>query len=454
MRLGIIGCGYVIDHYLRSLRDHPDLTLVGVADRDQRRADAVATHHATRAYPSAAELIADPSVQLVVNLTTPQSHYAVTRAGLLAGKHVYSEKPLSLHVDQANELVELARSRNLMLSAAPCNTLAGSWQAVRAALASGVIGSARLVYAELDDNPIHLMRPEEWRSESGAPWPYRNEFEVGCTLEHAGYHLTALVALFGPVASLTAFSSCLVPNKTVVPLDPPDTPDFSIACLVFRSGVVARLTCSIVAPYDHRLRIVGEEGMITLDDCWQNQSSVHLERFSSVTLNARKVRAVRHSRLLQSLVGVGGRRQPVVPAQRPHATPVSRSVTQKLRQHELISMDFLLGIQDMHDALDQARAPTLPPELLLHVNEVELAIARAGAQGSTCSPVTTFEPLDVPRLRPLDGADLVPTQASLVGQAAEKVLARLHRHGSSPSHGRERSPTSDPRSTGPDLAEG
>jgi hypothetical protein len=91
----------------------------------------------------------------------------------------------------------------------------------------------------------------------------------------------------------------------------------------------------------------------------------------------------------------------------------------------------------MHDALDQARAPTLPPELLLHVNEVELAIARAGAQGSICSPVTTFEPLDVPRLRPLDGADVVPTQPSLVGQAAEKVLARLHRHGSSPSHGRE-----------------
>jgi predicted dehydrogenase len=433
MRLGIVGCGYVVDHYLRTLHDHPDLTLVGVADRDQRRADAVALRYATRAYPSADELLADSSVQLVVNLTTPQSHYAVTKAALLAGKHVYSEKPLGFHIEQANELVMLARSRRLMLSAAPCNALASSWRAVRTTLARGVIGSARLVYAELDDNPIHLMRPEEWRSESGAPWPYRNEFEVGCTLEHAGYHLTALVALFGPVASLTAFSSCLVPDKTSVPLDPPDTPDFSTACLLFRSGVVARLTCSIVAPYDHRLRVVGEEGMITVDDCWQNDSFVHVERFSQVTLNARKVRAVRHSRLLQSLVGVGGRKQPVVPAQRRPARPVARSIAQKVRHHQLISMDFLLGIQDMQDALDQAREPTLPPELLLHVNELELSIARAGAQGTTCAPVTTFEPLADPRPETLDGAAAVSTKPSLVGQAAEKVIARLHQHGGSPS---------------------
>ena len=60
------------------------------------------------------------------------------------------------------------------------------------------MGRVQLVYAEIDDNPVYLMRPEGWTSPTGAPWPYRNEFEVGCTMEHAGYYLTWLAAMFGP----------------------------------------------------------------------------------------------------------------------------------------------------------------------------------------------------------------------------------------------------------------
>ena len=289
MRIAIVGCGYVADHYLETLPDHPRLALQGVADLNLNRAEAVAKHYGTRVYPSTQDLLADPEVELVVNLTDPGSHYEVTRASLLAGKHVYSEKPLSIDLSEARELVELAEKQGLLLSGAPCSVLGETAQTLWKAVQDGAVGRVQLVYAEIDDNPVYLMRPEGWTSPTGAPWPYRNEFEIGCTMEHAGYYLTWLAAMFGPAESVTAFSSCVVPDKTPEPLDPPDTPDFSVACIQFRSGVVARLTCSIVAPYDHRFRIIGDKGMLRTDECWQFEAPVYLERFSQLSSEREKI---------------------------------------------------------------------------------------------------------------------------------------------------------------------
>ena len=332
MRIAIVGCGYVADHYLETLPNHPRLALQGVADLNLDRAKAVAKHYGTRVYPSTQDLLADPEVELVVNLTDPGSHYEVTRASLLAGKHVYSEKPLSVDLSEARELVELAEKQGLLLSGAPCSVLGETAQTLWKAVQDGAVGRVQLVYAEIDDNPVYLMRPEGWTSPTGAPWPYRNEFEVGCTMEHAGYYLTWLAAMFGPAESVTAFSSCLVPDKTPQPLDPPDTPDFSVACILFKSGVVARLTCSIVAPYDHRFRIIGDKGMLRTDECWQYEAPVYLERFSQLSLNARKSRSVRSSTFLQSLFGVGGKRQVLVES----GTTADRDPSSRSRIRETI----------------------------------------------------------------------------------------------------------------------
>src|SRR5699024_949709 len=123
-------------------------------------------------------------------LTSIESHHAVTRAALQAGKHVYSEKPLTTSMDDARELVALAHSKGLRLSCAPSNALSATARTMRKVLDDGTIGRPLLVYAEFDDNPVTLMKPERWRSRSGAPWPYLHEYEMGCTWEHLGYHLT------------------------------------------------------------------------------------------------------------------------------------------------------------------------------------------------------------------------------------------------------------------------
>src|SRR5262249_1287295 len=157
------------------------------------------------------------------------------------------------------------------------------------------------------------------QSPTGAPWPYVEEFQEGCTFEHVAYHLVWICAMFGPATSVTAFSKSLVPHKTEAPLSPADTPDFSVPCLDFANGVPPRITCSFVAPRDHRLRIIGEEGEICADSYCHDQSPVRLERFSKVSLNARKAYTVRIQPLIGRLFGVGGHRLPLVRHWKSHA---------------------------------------------------------------------------------------------------------------------------------------
>lgn len=439
MKIAIVGCGYVADHYLESLPNHPILQLQGVADRNQARAKAVADHFGARAYPSTESLLADRNVDLVVNLTDPGSHFEVSRASLLAGKHVYTEKPLSVDFSQAKELVALAKEKGLLLSSAPCSVLGETAQTIWKAVRDGAAGRVRLVYAELDDNPIYLMRPEGWTNGTGAPWPYLNEYETGCTLEHAGYYLTWLAAIFGPAVSVTGFSACVVPDKTPLPLDPPNTPDFSVACIVFRSGVIARLTCSIVAPYDHRLRIIGDEGIIWTDECWQYAAPVYLERFSQLSLNARKARSVRSNSMLQSIFGVNGRKQNLV--REPESEfgrrwreilsgkrSIYGAALKTVSKRELVCMDFFRGVAEMAQAIKEKRRCLLPPEFALHVNELTLAIQNAGTSGEPYRVTTSFEPLAPMQSTLESGASYGAAKAGLRESMIDKLIALLHKH--------------------------
>lgn len=268
----MVGCGYVADFYVATLANHPTLELAGVTDRDPARASRFAAYHKVCNRGSLDAILADPTIELVVNLTNPRSHYAVSRACLEAGKHVYSEKPLATVWEEALALVELAEARGLQLASAPCTVLGEAAQTLWREVRRGRIGEVRLAYAELDDGMLHRENYRAWVGASGSPWPYRDEFEVGCTIEHAGYYVSWLAAMFGPVESATAFSSCQIPDKA--PDGPVETPDFSVGVLRFASGVVARLTCGIIGSHDHSLRLFGLDGTLTVRECFNFASPV------------------------------------------------------------------------------------------------------------------------------------------------------------------------------------
>jgi predicted dehydrogenase len=366
-RIAFVGCGFVADLYAGTLALHPELELVAAMDRDAERARAFAQRQGVKAYESLDALLGDPRVELVVNLTNPESHFAVSKAALEAGRHVYSEKPLALRHADAVALHTLAQARGLRLSAAPCSLLGESAQTLWHALRHKAVGEVRVVYAEMDDGMLHRMPYTRWKQPSGTPWPYRSEFETGCTLEHAGYCVAWLAAFFGPAQSLTAFSACQAPDKR--PGEPMHCgPDFSVACITFASGVVARLTCSVLAPRDHGLRVFGDGGVLSVSDTWANNDPVHLRRWLTV-----------------------GKRTVLNPLKRRYAP--FRAPQPRVKRRGASRMDYLLGVSELAAALREGRASRLSPEFCLHVNELVLAMHHAGQGHARYAPETTFEPV-------------------------------------------------------------
>lgn len=439
MRIGIIGCGYVFDHYMTTLPGHAGLALAGIADRDPAALARAAKFYGLHAYSDTAAMLADDSIGMIVNLTSIESHAEVTRAALMAGKHVYCEKPFVTDLDQARALIALAEQKGLRISCAPSNALSATSQTMWKAVADGAIGDVRLIYAEFDDNPIYLMAPEGWASRSGAPWPYLHEYEMGCTWEHVGYHLTWMCAIFGPVRQVTAFSKVTLPDKTMQPLHPADTPDFSVACLDFASGVTGRVTCSIAAPYDHRMRIIGNKGMVHADTYRHYDCPVYLERFGKLTLNARKARSVRTNSLLQWLFGVGGRRIPLVRTPPPGSAGQldilgrrgwsPKVALNRLKRRQLGQQDKSIGPAELADAIAAGRAHFPAHDFTLHLTELTLAIQGAGADGATHRMQSGFVPVALPARTLALAPDYRPyARPGLLERLSAGFLDRMHRH--------------------------
>lgn len=389
MRIGIIGCGDTADQYLRSLRRYPELELAAVTDRDQQRISQLCAYYSVTPCPSVEALLGDPTIAMVVNLTNSSSHFEVNKACLEAGKHLYSEKPLASTFSQAQTLVELAATKGIYLSSAPCSLLGETAQTLWRALHNSAIGAVRLVYAELDDGPLHLMDPHRWRSVSGAPYLYRGVFESGATVEHAAYYLSWFTAFFGPAKAITAFSACLWPNRQVVPEEPlyVTTPDFSVACITFESGVVARLTCGLVAPYNHGMQIVGDTGVLSVDECWNYSASVYLDRYSKQMFRAARYPITRAFPFIKHWFG-----------HYPRTYRPVKKVSWKKRQTRY-RMDYARGVAELARAITEQRPSRLPPDYCLHVHELLFAI-----QNPTQTPyqvMTTFKPL-----QPMDDAAL------------------------------------------------
>jgi predicted dehydrogenase len=373
MRIAIVGCGFVANFYLRTLALYPELQLLGVMDQNEQRAEGFAKYFSTNRFRSLDEVLNDSRVELVVNLTNPGSHFAVSKACLEAGKHVYSEKPLALSFSDAKQLMDLARQKGLQLSSAPSRVLAETAQTLWKALREKVIGDAYLTYAEMDDGLVHRMEYKKWINELGTPWPYQNEFATGCTLEHAGYSVSLLTAFFGPVQSVTAFSSIRIPDKGPDILASANAPDFSVACLKFRSGMVARLTCSIVAPADHSIRIFGSDGILCTDDIWKPRAPVYVKR--SIKIRRRTVSLPWKNNY--PLVGP--------------SPSLARAQVRRLGGKKV---DYCLGIVEMAAAIRENRPCRLSAQYCLHHDEVVLAVHHAMETGSLYNVTTTFDPME------------------------------------------------------------
>lgn len=377
--IAFVGTGFVADYYMTTLANHPALRLLGVYDADAHAQKRFADFYRVPAYPSLLAVLDDPKVAIVVNLTTPESHFEISRQALNVGKHVYSEKPLAMDFDEAETLVRLARSTGLTIASAPANALSPTANAVRAAIAAGEIGAPRLVYAEMEDGPVFRGNWRSWRSVSGAPWPGQHEFEIGCTLEHAGYALSWLVSLMGPATAVTAFSTLAFQQKGQKPGSVLG-PDFSVGVLTFGNGVVARLTSGLSAPKDRSLTIMGEDGAITVADLWDHTSQVRIERAGDDRSFGEKLAGRIEARLGRTLVNKPRPGKALkLPAMEKVKLPAYPS-----------RIDFCGGIAAQAEAIAQGKAPFFSGDVALHITEIALALSNAGSEPQPYKPRSTF----------------------------------------------------------------
>ena len=260
LRVVVVGCGNIAGQYGEALNRCPEIKILGAQDLDPVRAKDWVAKHGGRAYASLDEVLADPLVEAVVNLTIQQAHVEVVTRCLQAGKHVHSEKPLASTYAEAKKLVELAAAKNVRLSCAPVTWLGEAQQTAWKLIREGRIGPPRVAYATVDWGRIESWHPN--------PAPF---YAAGPVFDVAVYPLSLLTAWFGPVKKVTAGGGLLLPGRVTKDGKPftITTEDWLGAVLEFASGLQCRLTANMYvmnpSQWQATLDLHGDTGSINTE---------------------------------------------------------------------------------------------------------------------------------------------------------------------------------------------
>lgn len=263
--VGVVGCGRIAEHYTASLRTQPDkVRIVGGYDTAAERCRDLMAQNSGVCFESYDALLADPEVEVVLNLTVHQAHAEVSGRALSAGKHVHSEKPLACTREDGQRLLQLAEQAGRRLSCAPFTFLGEAQQTFIKASRDGSIGPALVAYSEMNWGAIERGSPR--------PIPFYQK-GAGPLLDVGVYALTLLTAALGPVRRVTGFASIVQPDRVIA--SGPDqgkrfrveTPDQVVGGLEFECGTVGRLTASFRAGQSKQANgteFHGEQGSLCL----------------------------------------------------------------------------------------------------------------------------------------------------------------------------------------------
>ncbi|MER5789272.1 Gfo/Idh/MocA family oxidoreductase [Streptomyces sp. NPDC001980] len=276
-RIGILGAGNIFGRYVEGLRTIPELEVVRVADVDTARARAAAAEYAVPAWGGGEELLADDSVEIVVNITPPQFHAKTVIAALEAGKHVYVEKPVAATVAEAREVLDAAGRGTALLGSAPDTFLGSAVQTARHAIDTGRIGEPVGATAF-----VRSSRSETWHPDPRAFYGPGG----GPVLDMGPYYLAALINCLGPVAQVSAATRIGAPVRKVtspgrvVDEVTVEVPTHASATLTFASGAIGTTLMSFDV-WDTelpRIEIYGTEGTLALPNPNFFDGDVRLKR--------------------------------------------------------------------------------------------------------------------------------------------------------------------------------
>jgi len=265
MDIGIIGCGNIAPAYLKTLPKFGNVRVAALADLDLPRAQARAQEFAVPRACTVDELLADPSIGVVINLTIPKVHVTVGKQVVAAGKHHYCEKPLGLDRDEARGLLAAAASTGVRLGCAPDTVLGGGTQTCRKLIDDGAIGTPVAGVA-------FMLCPghESWHPDPG----FYYQRGGGPMFDMGPYYLSSLINLLGPVRRVTGSARVTRPTRTISSQPKNGTvvtvevPTHVAAVLDFVSGAVVTLVTSFDV-FGHsmpNIEIYGSEGSLSVPD--------------------------------------------------------------------------------------------------------------------------------------------------------------------------------------------
>lgn len=241
VRVGIVGTGVISTIYLENSHKFKEYEVIAVADIIEDRAKAQAEKFDVPKVLSVDDLIADPDVEMVLNLTIPAVHAEIAQQTLRAGKSAYSEKPLATTREDGQAILDVARATGLLVGCAPDTFLGGGIQTVNYLIEQGTIGQPVAAFCH-----FATPGPEKWHPDPG----FFFQPGAGPILDMGPYYLTNLVALFGPMKRVMALASAPVKERIIgkgpkagqtIPVNVDTT---AAALIEMANGVIATLLIS------------------------------------------------------------------------------------------------------------------------------------------------------------------------------------------------------------------
>jgi len=264
LHIGIVGSGFISRAYLRAARDFPGVRIIACSDVNLAAAEEKAREFQIQAQ-SVDQLLANPEIDLVLNLTVPQSHGSVSLRAIESGKHVYSEKPLAFSVKEAKELLTAAKARNKRVGVAPDTFLGGGQQTARTFIDRGEIGTpiGGTAFILLPGHEHWHPNPDFFYQPGGGP-----------VLDMGPYYLTALVNLLGPIRRVTSIGRQTFKEREIQSGPrkgeriPVQIPTHFNALLDFQAGPVVSFHASFdVQGHTHSpIEIYGTEATLQVPD--------------------------------------------------------------------------------------------------------------------------------------------------------------------------------------------
>ncbi len=264
VKVGVIGCGNISSNYLKHMRAFEILEIKATADIIHERAVAKAAEAGAQPL-TVAELLADPEIEIVVNLTPPLEHAKVSLAAIAAGKNVHSEKPLAVTRALGQQILEAAEAQGVLVGCAPDTFLGGGLQTCRKLIDDGWIGRPVAAAAFVMGHG-----PEAWHPDP----EFFYKFGAGPMMDLGPYYITTLVHLLGAVKRVTGSTQISYPER-LIQSQPfygkkiqVDVPTHVAGVLDFESGAVGTLITSFDV-WDAtlpRIEIYGSEGTLSVPD--------------------------------------------------------------------------------------------------------------------------------------------------------------------------------------------